>query len=249
MRIKNSNLPDTKVKCVILDANAPLPLLKYFDDNEIRYIKSLRVKNTIDAVSTHPDMQICNVYEGTFVCEPTTYEYYKKELKLFGVNVTKGEKFIKSNYPHDVAYNVVVMGDYFIHNTSLTDNVVMDFVKGHKLCILDTKQGYTMCATCIIDNNAVITDDVGIYKLCCDNEIDCLLIDKDEIILGERTDGFFGGCCGMIGDKKLLFCGDVKRHKNYKEIKTFADKYSVELISAYDGPLTDLGSIIPVVQE
>ena len=249
MKIKSPNLPNGKVKCVIVDANAPLQLFEYFDNNKIEYIKSLYIKNTIDAVSTHPDMQICDVGDGMIVCEPTTYEYYKNKLEIFGVNVTKGTKRIVSNYPADVAYNVVVTGKFLMHTISFTDKKIIEIANKFGMRILNTKQGYTMCATCIIDENAVITDDAGIYKVCCNNGIDCLKVDKSDVLLGDRNDGFFGGCCGMIDNKKLLFCGDIKRHKNYESIKEFADMYSVELVSSYDGPLVDVGSIIPVVQE
>lgn len=249
MNIKIPNLPSGKVKCVIVDANAPLQLYEYFDNNKIEYIKSLYLKNIIDAVSTHPDMQICNVCDGVWLCEPTTYEYYKNQLQLFGVKVTSGETSVGCNYPEDVAYNVVVTDDFFMHNVDFTDKKVLELTKNNGIRILNTKQGYTMCATCIIDENAVITDDGGVYRACRNNGIDCLLVDKDKILLGERNDGFFGGCCGMIDHKILLFCGDIKKHKCYKEIKEFADKYSVELVSAYEGPLVDIGSILPIVQE
>lgn len=249
MNIKIPNLPSSKVKCVVVDYNAPVQLFDYFDNNKIEYIKSLYINNAVDAVSTHPDMQLCSVGEGRFICEPTTYEYYKKQLEIYGVNVTSGGTLIGSNYPEDVAYNVVITGGFLMHNTRHTDTILLEIVQKSNLCIFDTKQGYTMCATCIIGENAVITDDVGVYKVCLNNKVDCLLVEKDDILLGDRKDGFFGGCCGMIDNKKLLFCGNVKSHKSYREIRGFADKYSVELISAYDGPLTDVGSIIPIVQE
>ena len=249
MIINNPSLPEKDVKCVIIDSMAPSEFFAYLDRNNIEYIKTKSVSNVIDAVSTHPDMQICNVGNGNFVCESTIYQYYKNSLELYGVNLSKGSTVLKSNYPDDVAYNVVITGSFMLHNLKHTDDIVMEFAKKSALSILDTKQGYTKCATCIIDDNAIITDDEGIYKNCVSFGVDCLLVSKDVIVLGDRNDGFFGGCCGMIGKKKLLFCGNIENHKSYKEIKRFAEKYGVELVSAFDGPLTDIGSIIPVIQE
>lgn len=249
MLINNPSLPEKDVKAVIVDSMAPAEIFNYFDRNNVEYIKTKSINNVIDAVSTHPDMQICNVGNGCFVCEPTIYQYYKNRLELYGVNLSKGSTVLKSNFPEDIAYNVVITGSFMLHNLKHTDDVIREFAKKSDLSILDTKQGYTKCATCIIDNNAIITDDEGIYKTCIAFGIDCLLISKDVIALGDRNDGFFGGCCGMLGNSKLLFCGNIERHKSYKEIKTFADKYNVELVSAFDGPLTDIGSIIPVIQE
>lgn len=249
MIINNPSLPEKDVKVVIVDSMAPSELFSYLDRNNIEYIKTKSINNVIDAVSTHPDMQICNLGNGSFVCEPTIYQYYKNRLELYGVNLSKGSTALKSNYPYDIAYNVVITGSFMLHNLKYTDDIIMEYARKSALSIFDTKQGYTKCATCIIDDNAIITDDEGVYKNSVAFGIDCLLIGKDTIALGDRNDGFFGGCCGMIGNKKLLFCGNVETHKSYIEIKRFAEKYNVELVSAFDGPLTDIGSIIPVIQE
>jgi len=247
--IKIPNLPTSKVKCVIVDHNAPKSLFDYLDDSNISYIKSCYIKNNIDAVSTHPDMQICHIGGADFVVEPTIYQYYKKELKLYGVNVTKGKKEINCNYPYDISYNVVIADKLFIHNLKHTDDLILDKVKKTGYGIYNVKQGYTKCATCIIDSNALITSDEGIFNVCKKTGIDSLLIKNDFIKLGNRNDGFIGGCCGMIGYKTLLFCGNIKAHKSYKDIMNFTEKYGVNIISSSDEILTDVGSIIPVVQE
>lgn len=249
LNTKIPNLPTSKVKCVIVDCNAPVSLLNYFDNNNISYIKSCYIKNNLDAVSTHPDMQICHVGCGNFVAEPTIYQYYKKQLDLYGVNVTKGKKYISSNYPDDISYNVVITESFMMHNLKYTEDRIIDYAKSTDISIHNVKQGYTKCATCIIDKNALITSDEGIYKICRINSIDCLLIEKDIIKLGDRYDGFIGGCCGVIDYKTLLFCGDISTHKSYDKIVDFAAKYGVKIISSSNEILTDVGSIIPVVQE
>ena len=249
LNIKVPNLPTSNVKCVIVDCNAPVSLFEYFDNNNIKYIKSCYIKNNIDFVSTHPDMQICHIGGCNFVAEPTIYQYYKKHLNLYGVNVTKGKKNISCNYPDDISYNIVITKSFLMHNIKYTDDIVIQYVQSLNKSIYNVKQGYTKCATCVIDNNALITSDEGIYNLSIKNNIDCLLIEKDIIKLGERNDGFIGGCCGMIGYKKLLFCGDISLHKSYDKILGFAEKYGVEIISSSNEELTDVGSIIPVVQE
>ena len=249
MFINIPNLPVSKVKCVVVDCNAPQSLFDYFKNNNIDYIKSTFVKNNLDAVSTHPDMQICHIGGEHFVAEPTIYQYYKNKLELYGVNVTKGENFITCNYPQDISYNVVITNKFLLHNVKYTDAKITDFVYDANISIYNVKQGYTKCATCVIDENAMITSDEGIYKICVKNSIDCLLIEKDTIKLGNRSDGFIGGCCGMIDYKTLLFCGDITAHKSYDDIVEFAGKYGVKILSSSKELLTDIGSIIPVVQE
>lgn len=249
LNIKIPNLPKRKVKCVIVDCNAPKSLFDFFDINRIKYIKSQYIRNTLNAVSTHPDMQICHLGGNNFVCGYPVYEYYLDKLNVYGVNVTKGENVISSTYPNDISYNVVITENFLIHNLKYTEKMILKSAECTGISIYNVKQGYTKCATCVIDNNALITSDKGIYKVCTSNNIDCLLIDKDCIKLGDRYDGFLGGCCGMIDYKTLLFCGDISAHKSYNEIVNFASKYGVEIVSSSKEILTDVGSIIPVVQE
>ena len=235
-------------KCVIVDCNAPKSLFNYLDINDISYIKSCRIDNTIDAVSTHPDMQICWIGKNDYICEPSTYEYYKKELCEFNVNLIKGKKYIKSTYPDDVAYNVVITEDLLFHNLKCTDSFILDRFENTSVSIYNVKQGYTKCATCIISDNAFITSDLGIYKKLHSYNVDCLLVEKDIIKLGNRVDGFIGGCCGKISRNKLLFCGDISSHKSYNKIVEFALQYGVEIIASSNEQLTDVGSIIPVIE-
>lgn len=248
LNVNIPNLPSGSVKLVIVDRNAPKAFFDYLKCKNISFIKSAYLKNTLPSVSTHPDMQICNLGNGNFIAENSVYDYYSDKLKHFGLNLIKGEK-VQSNYPYDIAYNVVITGKYFMHNLKYTECEILDFVKKSNYCICNVKQGYTKCATCIIDENAMITSDIGIYNECIKNGIECLHISSGNIILGERTDGFLGGCCGMIGKRELLFCGDIKRHYDYNKIMSFAAEHLVSIVSSHDGMLTDIGSIIPVIQE
>lgn len=248
LNIKTPNLPLSRVTCIIVDCNAPQSLFAFLKDNNIECIKSKYIENTIESVSTHPDMQICHIGGNKFVCEPSVYEYYCDALRKFDVEIIKGENFVKSNYPYDISYNVVITDKFLMHNYKYTDSKIQNYALSNDISILNVKQGYTKCATCVIDNNAIITSDSGIYETCVSVGIDCLLIENDKIKLGDRYDGFIGGCCGMIDYKTLLFCGDISSHNSYEKIVGFANKYGVSLISSADDILTDVGSIIPVVQ-
>lgn len=234
-------------RCLIVDKNAPAEFFDFLKRNDIEYIKSLEIPNVISAVSTHPDMQICKVGKNSFVCEPTTYQYYKKHLEIYGANIAMGETFVKSNYPDDVAYNVVITENYMLHNTKHTDSAILNYANNNGLSIYTTAQGYTKCATCVMGNNTIITADNGILRICVSNGIDCLLIEEDDIILGNRNDGFIGGTSGLLDDKTMLFCGDITKHKSYKQILEFARSHDVEILCSHKGPLTDIGSIISVI--
>ncbi len=236
------------IACVIVDRNAPLSFFKYLEDNNIEYIKSAYIKNILDSVSTHPDMQICHIGGNRYVCEPSLYEYYYKKLKKYDLELIRGEKHILSTYPDDISYNAVVTESIILHNIKYTDSTILNKFESSSISIYNVNQGYTKCATCIIDEKAFITSDKGIYNVCIKNNIDCLLAEKGFIKLGNNFDGFIGGCCGFIDSKTILFCGDLSTHTSYNEISRFASKYGVEVVSSSDEYLTDIGSIIPVVQ-
>ncbi len=237
------------VECVIVDRNAPQSLFDYLKKEKIDYIKSGYIKNTLEAVSTHPDMQICHIGANRYVCEPSLYEYYCNELRKYDVKLFKGNKYISDTYPEDISYNVVVTENIILHNLKYTDKMILNEVESSAISIYKVKQGYTKCATCIIDDNALITSDESIYKVCVANNIDCLLIEKGFIKLDDKHDGFIGGCCGFVGSEKLLFCGDITSHPSYNKIVEFASKYSVEIIPSSNDILSDIGSIIPVVKK
>ncbi len=235
------------VSGIIVDQNAPQSFFDYLDDKKIEYIKSSYLKNVLEPVSTHPDMQICHLGGNRYVCEPTLYDYYYDKLKEYNVELIKGEKHILSTYPDDISYNVVVTENIALHNLKYTDSVILKEFESSAISIYNVKQGYTKCATCIIDDNALITSDESIYKVCVVNKIDCLLVEKGFIKLGDNHEGFIGGCCGFTDSKKLLFCGDITSHPSYNEIVEFASKYGVKIVFSSNEVLTDIGTIIPVI--
>ena len=98
-------------------------------------------------------------------------------------------------------------------------------------------------------DSAFITDDESIYKTLKAEKLDVLLVKKGSVRLKGFDYGFFGGCCGKISDKKIVFFGDIKNHSCYDNIKSFAKNYKIDLISLAKGDLTDIGSLIPITEK
>ena len=99
--------------------------------------------------------------------------------------------------------------------------------------------------TVLLNNNALITDDESIYCSAQKNAIDSILINKSSVKLKGRDYGFIGGTCGMIGKNLLAFTGNLDTHIDAELIKSFLKKHSVDYIELNDGPLIDIGGIIP----
>jgi len=109
---------------------------------------------------------------------------------------------------------------------------------------INVNQGYSKCSVCVINENAIITSDLGIAKKCDLFGIDVLVIDDSCISLNGVSHGFIGGSSGLISPELLAVNGNIKLHKNYDNISNFCNKYNVNIISLHCGEIEDIGSII-----
>ena len=74
-------------------------------------------------------------------------------------------------------------------------------------------------------------------------DIDCLLINPNEVALDGFKNGFIGGSSGRIGDE-IWFNGNLENHSNFKEINDFINRCGLGIKYNNEYPLTDIGSII-----
>ncbi|OQB16114.1 MAG: hypothetical protein BWY15_00243 [Firmicutes bacterium ADurb.Bin193] len=248
MFIEVSFLPSGRVTHVIVDKNSPPEFLENLKKLKITAIPSTKVAVS-ECVSTHPDMQIFHIGKNTLVCEPTAFEYYREKLSPLGFEIICGSTVLSGNYPNDIAYNVARVASFAVHKTSHTDSEILSRIKQSECGIIDVAQGYTKCALCIVNKNAVITSDPGLFKPLRERGIEVLMIEKGAVMLGGEERGFIGGTCGLISPEVLAFCGNIEKHPSYKEIKAFAKSHSVDVVSLCSGGLIDIGSVVPIKQE
>lgn len=201
---------------------------------------TVRIDSLYEEVNGHADMQI-HFVNNKAICAPESYDYYKT-LNLSGYELISGSKHLKSKYPYDIAYNVCSIGKYVICRPLCTAMEILAEYQYLKKNILNTRQGYTKCSICVVDDNSAITADEGIYKLLKKNNINVLKI-RDGFIDLYDMQGFIGGASGLV-DNKLLFNGDIKTHPDYENINAFCKNSGVDIISLNKGNLTDIGSII-----
>lgn len=234
------------MKGVIVDYRTSKKILDKLSSLGFEIIMSDESKSVSPFLSGHPDMQICKCSGDVFVCAPECYEYYKMVLSQFNVKLLCGKTGLECNYPNDIAYNVVRIGNIAIHNFDFTDGVIKDCFVNLNVKMLNVKQGYAKCNVCVVGDNSAITSDVGIYKKLVANDVDTLLIDDGDINIWGWEHGFIGGASGMLDDKTLAFCGNVQLHPCGHQIENFCFKHNVSVVSLADDVLFDYGSIIPV---
>ncbi len=195
-------------------------------------------------LSTHTDMLVMPI-NGKFFLDRSQAALqnrlcgYGTECKIIDAEVSRG-------YPNDVPLNCAVIGKNLLCNVKTVSAEILAVAKKSGLNIINVSQGYTKCSTCVVTENAVITDDSSIHTACISNGIDSLQISKGSIALDGYNYGFIGGCSGLIDKGLIAFCGDLKKHSDFDAIKSFLDKYNVKYISLFDGQLKDIGGIIAV---
>lgn len=173
------------------------------------------------AIKNHPDLLMCHLYS----------ELYMGNHNLVG-----------SKYPFDIIYNCAATGKFFIHNLKFTNKDLKKRAEDLGMIFINVKQGYTKCNVVVINEDAIITSDMGIYKATKDL-LKVLLISPGQVLLPGMNTGFLGGASGRVGNK-IIFNGDLSTHSDFNEIVNFIKAEGLEPIWFEGCPLLDIGSII-----
>ena len=227
----------------------------YIDDNSLKNvfddldIKVINVKKNLflePSVSNHADVLANHVGKNTFLVD-------KHQIDLCNFLDYNGGKYtlidnISSPYPNDCLLNFADIGDYIICNKSILTKEIFDLLPQKQ--IIDVKQGYAKCSVCICKHNTIITDDISIYKAVSKfDDIISLFVEKGSVNIFKYDYGFIGGCCGLIDKDVILFNGDLSFHTDFDKIKNFLYDNEVKYIDIKGKPLTDIGSIIPIMEK
>lgn len=199
------------------------PLLIEYLEQQGHTISIIEMSDiTYPPVSSHPDIYMCSIGPGRPV--------------YFGCSEKIGSK-----YPDNIIYNAACTGRFFIHTLKYTDLELIKILP-ETLEYIDVPQGYTKCNTLIVDENSIITSDVGIYNSCY-GKLEVLLIEKGYIKLQGFDYGFIGGASGRVGST-IIFNGDVTLHPDYEKIAAFIEDRDLKIKYFTEYPLEDIGSII-----
>ena len=244
--LKTPYIPHDKVTVVAVSDSADESLFQKLNELGIEAIKTQRSNNVKD-INYHSDLFLLNVYQDKLFIDESQNDSFVKYLTI-GYKLKKISG-IRSPYPFDCGLNCVVMGDKIICNKDTVSSAVLESAHSIGYKLIDVNQGYTKCSVCIVDDNALITDDESIYIACQNNMIDSILISKGSVRLKGFDYGFIGGCTGLIDKNKMLFNGDLNYHTDCNRIIDFLGKYSVKPVIIENRPLEDIGSIIPLCEK
>ena len=203
-------------------------------------IPSEYIDKLISYERRHADMQCLVIHNTAFVLRGC--KTIQERLKPY-MNVISCGESISGKYPANVCLNAMVTGNSLIGKLDSLDRRVISYAEDNGMRMYDIRQGYAKCSCAYVAENAFITADNGIYNSLYDKGFDILKIGERGVSLDGAGQGFIGGASGLDGDK-LYITGNIELHPDYAEIKSFCDKYSVEVISLDDAEIRDIGGII-----
>ena len=241
----NPNLPENKVTSVFVNID-DIALKNAFDKLSIKVVQVAENSFLDTPVSCHADILANYVGKSIFLADKNQTELCKFIEDNSGKTIIIEN--IKSPYPNDCLLNFADIGDYIICNKSILTKEIVSLLPNKQ--IIDVKQGYSKCSVCICKHNTIITDDISVYNTVSKyDNINSLLVQKGSVSIDKYDYGFIGGCCGLVDKDVLLFNGDLSTHTDFDKIKNFLYDNGVNYIDIKGKPLTDIGSIIPIMEK
>ena len=119
---------------------------------------------------------------------------------------------------------------------------------GNRAVQISSRQGYSRCSVCVVNDNAIITADEGICRSAEARGVDVLKIRPGYIDLPGFDYGFIGGASFKISDTKLAFTGRLDRHPDAERIIEFVSLHNVDIVYITDKPAFDIGGVIPITE-
>lgn len=229
---------------ILLSEDANQILKNYLISQDHKIIEIKKINIVYEAISSHADIYVCKMRKEIII-EPNQFRFIKKELDLNSVKYKIGKNPLGFNYPDNIGFNALCTGKYLIHNLKYTDHLILNTAKSLSLIPISVSQGYTKCNIVEVDNNSLITSDVGIAKALENYDLNILVISQGYVMLDGFNYGFLGGASGKVGNK-IIFNGDLSLHPDFKIIIDFINSNNLEVVYFNEYPLTDIGSIIEI---
>lgn len=242
--ITNPNLPQKRVGAVAISETAHEAILK-LNSMGIKTIKIAPDLRLPSPVNSHADLQLLHFGGNTMFSQNEHLFTGESDLNF---HIMKISAVTGNKYPEDVKLNCAIIGDKILCNKKTVAPEVLDFAEKTNLTVIHVNQGYSRCSICVVNENAILTDDKSVFAATQNFFDDAQLISKNSIRLDGYDYGFIGGCCGKIDKDKIAFNGAIESHSDYKLILDFLNRNNVECIELHNDRLTDIGGILPLTE-
>lgn len=244
--IEKSNLPLHEVTTCAIGAQY-IEIIKALTSLGIQVIPIKPDIRLPKPLQGHGDMQICYLGQGKMLLLPGREEL-REAFTGLGF-LTEDSDPPGKYYPQDVKLNAVFLGKKCICNSKTIDKKITNHCREQGIEIVEVSQGYSKCNLCVVDERSGITSDKGIERVLSKLGLDILLISEGHIQLPGYPWGFIGGCSGLLGKDTIAFTGSLNSHPDAEKIKNFIHRRRMNIIELTNGPLLDIGSILPLEEK
>lgn len=205
----------------------------------------------VDArLSGHADLSVLHLGGNRLLLAPYLKgSEFSQQLGNMGFDFQFADIEQSSLYPGDAQMNVCIIGDKVIYNPKTVPDTIVKYLSiGDRAVQVSSRQGYSRCSVCVVNNNAIITADEGICRSAKAHGIDVLKIRPGYIDLPGFDHGFIGGASFKISDTKLAFTGRLDSHPDAEQMIGFASLHNVDIVYITDKPAFDIGGAIPIIE-
>lgn len=243
--IEFPHLPEGKVTLAAVSEESP-KAIQALEHLGIHVIPTPTYKSLAKAVRSHADM-LCHPCGNNEIILAKGCFTLKDKLASFGFHVIEAITALQESYPNDIGLNAFYLNNHtLIGKMKSLDKTIIDVCRQKQIEIQDVKQGYAKCSTVLICENAIITADHSIEAAAKQAGADVLKIQSGFIELPGYEYGFLGGASGLISKNICAFAGTLETHPDASAIHAFLSKYKIESLNMWEGPLVDVGGIIPL---
>ena len=245
--LQTPNLPKTDVCLLAVSAEYP-DILRKLQELGIDVLPIEPNKALSVSVHSHADL-LCHPLGGNRIVVAKGENSLIFRFQRYGFYVTESASAIEGAYPNDAALDAARIGDGLIANRDILDQRILNHCIMENIRIITVRQGYAKCSVAVVDEHSLITSDRGIARAAVKAGMEVLEIIPGYIQLTGYSYGFIGGACGLISPERMAFVGNPKQHPDYNKIKKFLDhrKIGVEILA--EGPLRDIGGLIPLMEK
>ena len=203
----------------------------------------------VDArLSGHVDLSVLHLGGNKLLLAPYLKgSSFSQQLGNMGFDLQFADIEQSSLYPGDAQMNVCILGNKVIYNPKTVPDAIVKYLTiGNRAVQVSSRQGYSRCSVCVVNDNAIITADEGICRSAEARGVDVLKIRPGYIDLPGFDYGFIGGASFKISDTKLAFTGTLDSHPDAERIIEFASLHNVDIVYITDKPTSDIGGAIPI---
>ena len=201
-------------------------------------------------LSGHADLSVLHLGGNRLLLAPyLKRSSFSQQLEDRGFDIRFADIEQSALYPNDAQMNVCILGNKVIYNPQTGSDAIVKYLTiGNGAIQISSRQGYSRCSVCVVNDNAIITADEGICRSAKAHGVDVLKIRPGYIDLPGFDYGFIGGASFKISDTKLAFTGRLDSHPDAERITEFASLHNVDIVYITDKPAFDIGGVIPITE-